>query len=333
MTIDLNACVEYLQNHDNYLIFTHAAPDGDTLGSAFALKYALVSVGKKAKLYNPDQIPHRLAFMTEGFDVEVEVEICHTLPDGDYTPISVDIASAAMLRGLDTEYVKNLVFDLSIDHHDVNTVKTHRLLCLPEYPAVGEIVAEITKKLGVPFDKTNALWLYTAISSDSGCFRYSSTRPETHLIAAELLKTGIDFAKINRRIFENKTDGQLALERDAYEHIEKFYGGKVAVVCLSDEVLSLDCVDDDDVDLINNIPRQISGVEVSALIRRHGGSGSNSGEIKVSFRSNDYYDVAALAKSFGGGGHIHAAGCRFNTSVSDAKAKILDRLKSDFDGN
>ncbi|MDD4124422.1 MAG: DHHA1 domain-containing protein [Eubacteriales bacterium] len=319
MEITLKECIEYLSCNDNYLIFTHAAPDGDTLGSAFALKYALEAKGKKVKIFNPDAIPARFAFMAEG------VDICREIPEGDYTRISIDIASPAMLKGLDEDYLNNLVFDLSIDHHFINTIRAKRLLLFAEYPAAGEIAAEITKGLNVPFDKTNALWLYAAISSDSGCFRFSSTRPETHLTAAELLRTGIDFAKINRRIFEYKTEGQLALERDAYGHIEKFFGGKVAIVCLSDAVLALDYVDGNDIDQINNIPRQIAGVEVSALIRRYGD------EIKVSFRSNDYYDVAALAKSFGGGGHIHAAGCRFYTSTDDAKQKILDILKKDFD--
>lgn len=321
MKITIKECAEYLLCHDDYLIFTHASPDGDTLGSAFALKYALEAKDKKAKIYNPDKIPPRLSFMAE------DTSVLHVIPEGVYTRVSVDVASPAMLKGLDREYLENLVFDLSIDHHDVNTIKTSRLLDLPEYSAAGEIVAETMAEMGVPFDKNNAVWLYTAISSDSGCFKYPSTRPETHLIAAELIRTGIDFAWINRRIFECKTEGQIALEKDAYGHIEKFFGGKVVIVCLSDEVLSLDYVDDSDVEQINNIPRQIAGVEVSALIRRHGD------EIKVSFRSNDYYDVAALAKFFHGGGHTHASGCRFYTGLSDAKEQILNKLKEDFDGN
>ena len=319
MEITIKECIEFLKSNDNYLIFTHAAPDADTLGSGLALKYALEKSGKQVKLYNPDSIPARLGFLTEG------TEVFNRIPKGEYTLVSVDIASPAMLKGLDREYLENLACDLSIDHHDINSVNTKRLLCLSGYPAVGEIIADITKLMGVPFDKTNSLWMYAAISADSGCFRYSSTRPETLITAAELLQTGIDFAKINRRIFECKTKGQLALEKDAYDNLESFFDGKVAIVCLSDRVLDLDYVDENDVDQINNIPRQIADVEVSALIRRYGD------EIKVSFRSNDYYDVAALAKSFGGGGHIHAAGCRFKTSVKDAKEKILEALKKDFE--
>ena len=80
----------------------------------------------------------------------------------------------------------------------------------------------------------------------------------------------------------------------------------------------------EDVDAISQIPRQISGVEVSAVIRR------KDDDIKVSLRSNDYYDVASLASLFGGGGHVHAAGCRFRTSIEDAKAKLIDELSNEF---
>ncbi len=307
------------EKEKGFLLYTHASPDADTLGSALALKAALENLGKKAFVINPDPVPARLAFLTEG------EKIYKIPPKGGVFKVSVDIASTAMLSGMGEEYLKNLVFDLSIDHHEINTVKTKKLLLLPDYPATGEIIAELFKKLGVSYDKKTASLLYAAISSDTGCFRYSSTRPETMVTASELMGTGIDFAKINRRIFEHKTKGQLALEKNAYENLEFFFGGKVAVACLSESVTEQDFVELSDVENVNDIPRQQSGVEVSALIRKNGG------EVKVSLRSNDYYDVASLAKEFGGGGHKHAAGCRFYTGLTQAKEEILARLKKDFE--
>ena len=309
----------FLLANDDYVLFTHASADADTLGSAFALQYALKKCGKTAEVYNPEPIPDRLTFLLfEG------ASLVNELPKGKKTLVSVDIASFAMLKGADEEYLKNLKFDYSIDHHDVNTVRTSELLCLPSYPATGEIIAETVKELGISYDKSLAVWLYAAISSDSGCFKYSSTRPETYRIGADLVETGIDFAWINRRLFECKTEGQILLEKDAYENLEFYYNGKVALVCISDSILADSRVCDSDTDAINQIPRQVKGVEVSAVIRRKGD------EIKVSLRSNDYYDVAALAKSFGGGGHVHAAGCRFRTDAEDAKRRLLDALKDEF---
>ncbi len=319
MNEEIKKLSDFLLSHNDYILFTHASADADTLGSAFALQYALRKCGKDAVVYNSEPIPEKLAFLL--FD---GASLVNTIPEGSRTLVSIDIASFAMLKGTDEEYVKNLVFDYSIDHHDVNTVRASNLLCFASYPATGEIIAETVKAMGLEYDTSLAVWLYAAISSDSGCFKFSSTRPETYRIAADLIATGIDFAKINRRLFECKSEGQILLEKDAYEHLELYYGGKVAIVCVSDAILADERVCDSDADAINQIPRQVKGVEVSAVIRRRGD------EIKVSLRSNDYYDVASLAKSFGGGGHIHASACRFRTDVADAKQKILDALRDEF---
>ncbi len=310
----------FLLAHDDYLIYTHGQADADTLGSALALRYALAKLGKRAVICNPGKIPEKLCFL-----LDKENTVIEGLPGGSFTHISVDIASPAMLAGFDKEYIDSLVFDYSVDHHIVNTVKAKHLLCRPEYPAAAEIIAETVRALGVEYDKKLALWLYAGISSDSGCFRYSSTRQSTLRLAARLIGAGIDFAKINRMLFENKTPGAILLEKDAYDNLELYYGGKVAIVCLSEKALKNECVADSDADGVNQIPRQIRGVEVAAVIRRRGD------EIKVALRSNDYYDVASLAQKFGGGGHVHAAGCRFYTDESDAKEKILKALEADFD--
>ena len=317
MEITIKECIEFLKSNDNYLIFTHAAPDADTLGSGLALKYALEKSGKQVKLYNPDSIPARLGFLTEG------TEVFNRIPKGEYTLVSVDIASPAMLKGLDREYLENLVFDLSIDHHDIHSVNPKRLLAWAISRRGGNYRGHY-KADGVPFDKTNSLWMYAAISADSGVSGIPPQGPKPLLRRPNCCKPVL-ISQNQPQDFRMQDQGQLALEKDAYDNLESFFDGKVAIVCLSDRVLDLDYVDENDVDQINNIPRQIADVEVSALIRRYGD------EIKVSFRSNDYYDVAALAKSFGGGGHIHAAGCRFKTSVKDAKEKILEALKKDFE--
>lgn len=318
MDITFSEAAEYLKSHDNYVLFTHASADGDTLGSAFALALMLAQLGKKATVFNPEPIPERLNFLS----TESGLSVTNILPDGEHTLVSVDIASVPMLRGMQTDVLESLVFDLSIDHHKINTIPCKQRLIFDSYPATGEIIAQLGDTMGISLSNGIAYQLYAAISSDSGCFRYSSTRPETHIIAAKLLKTGIDFAKINRLLFENKSKSQIALEQFAYNSLEFYYGGKVCVVSLDKMPDGVDA--DSDVDCINQIPRQIAGVEVSMVIRR------KDDEIKVSLRSNDYYDVAALASSFGGGGHVHAAGCRFRTSIEDAKAKLLDELANEF---
>ena len=227
----------------------------------------------------------------------------------------MDVASAGQLGVSEAPH-----FALSIDHHAVNRIGCERLLLKSDYPAAGEIVYELLCALGLPLDRPLATLLYAAISSDSGGFRYSSTRPQTHLCAAKLLETGIDFAKINRLLFETKSEVQTALEKAAYNRLELHCGGKLAVVALDEALMAALGASESDVDCVNQIPRQLAGVEVSAVLR------PTAGGTKVSLRSNECFDVAAFTAALGGGGHVHAAGCRFALPVAQARDELVRLL-------
>ncbi|OGO88167.1 MAG: hypothetical protein A2Y15_00365 [Clostridiales bacterium GWF2_36_10] len=319
MDITLHETAEFLKGKDNFLILSHSSPDADTIGSAVALVVGLRSLGRNAVAICDEKMPKKLAFLdTESCFVDTE-------PMGIQTYISVDTASAIMLGGLMDKYTVNRRFDLSIDHHMVNSIPCERRLLLSNYSSCGEIIFELLKELDVQINQFTALPLYGAMSSDSGGFRYSSTRPDTLRIAAELMETGIDFAKINRLLFDSKTPTQIEIERIAYNSIEMFYGGKLAVVTITNDDLAKLNSDERDIDSVNQIPRQIDGVEVSAVIRPKGD------KVKVSLRSNEYFNVAQFAsENFGGGGHHHAAGCSFDKDIKEVKKIIITSLEGKF---
>ena len=209
--LNVDRAAAYLRTADDCLIYIHTNPDGDAVGSGGALALALRRLGKRARVFCADEIPERLRFLTEA---AADVPFTRT-QDASATPLSVDVASAGQLGVPEAPH-----FALSIDHHAVNRIGCERLLLKSDYPAAGEIVYELLCALGLPLDRPLATLLYAAISSDSGGFRYSSTRPQTHLCAAKLLETGIDFAKINRLLFETKSEVQTALEKAAYNRLE-----------------------------------------------------------------------------------------------------------------
>lgn len=307
----------FLAERDGFVVFTHANPDGDTIGSAAALVRILRAMGKNAVAVCADKIPQKLSFLDK------DGIFANELPENIGTAVSVDVASKAVLGGLG-DICDGEGFELSIDHHKVNTLPCKRLLVKPEYIANGEIIYELALFMGARLDFDIAEALYTAICSDSGGFRYSNTRPETYEYAAEFLRAGIDFADINRRLFEQKSETQIKLEREAYNALTVHYGGKLAVVAI-DEETALKCgASDTDFDSVNQIPRQLCGVEVSAVIR------PKKGETKVSLRSNVYYDVSAFAKRFGGGGHVHAAGYQYGGSVKDAAEALIKEMDGTF---
>lgn len=301
--ISIKEAAAFLRGCDGCLIYTHASPDGDTIGSAAALALILRKMGKSANIFSVDGIPEKLSFIPNQ-DLFLDKE-----PDDpeDYTLISVDVAGPRMLGT-----ARNTSFALSIDHHKVNTIDCERLCVLSDRIACGEIIFLIMDELGTALDKDIAIALYTAISSDSGGFRFDATKPETHVMAARCLETGIDFADINRRLFESKTKSQVALTRIAYKNLELLRDGRFALVAISPEEVAECGASEMDFDCINSIPREIAGVLASAVIRQ------KADGIKVSMRSNADIDVAEIAKKRGGGGHYHAAGFTHSGTFNEA---------------
>lgn len=314
-SISYTEAAAFLAERDGFVIFTHANPDGDTIGSAAALVRILRTLGKKAWAICADKIPQKLAFLDK------DGIFLNEVPQYIETPVSVDVASTAVLGGLGQVCD---CFELSIDHHKVNSLPCKRLLVKPDYIANGEIIYELALTMGVKTDYDIAEALYAAICSDSGGFRYSNTRPETLEYAAEFLRAGIDFAAINRRLFEQKTVAQVKLEREAYNALSLHCGNRLAIVAIDEAAVERCGASDTDFDSVNQIPRQLQGVEVSAVIR------PKDGEVKVSLRSNEYYDVSALAMRFGGGGHLHAAGYRFCGTVAQAAEALIKEMDGSF---
>ena len=302
--ISIKETAGFIRNNDGFLVYCHAVPDADTIGSACALVTIMRSLGKKAFAYSVDGIPKKLDFLpVEG------VFVPSPLPG--LIPVSVDIAGPKMLGNAEIP-----LFALSIDHHKVNTIECERLCLLSDRIAAGEIVFMLADELGVALDRQLALYLYTAICSDSGGFKYDLTTAETMRYAARALETGIDFAMINRRLFESLTASQVALIRCAYNKLQLLCGGKYAIVVITKEEADECGVSDADFDCIYSVPREIEGVLASAVIR------PKNGGAKVSFRSNADIDVAELAQRYGGGGHFHAAGLSLESGVEEAEALV-----------
>lgn len=302
---------DFIKAHDNFVIISHANPDGDTLGCAFALCRALQKLGKKAKNICADEISHRYDFMKKAVEVQ-EFE--------PQTYITVDVADRKLLGDLDKQYGDKI--DLAIDHHISHVDFAKRLLLAPHAAAAAETVYKVILELGGGelFDPQIAACLYTGISTDSGCFKYSCATPETHRIAAELLEYDFDHSELDYVFFDLKTKSRIALEEKIYSSIEFYFDGKCALVSVTKD--QLDSVDPEDVNGISAIPRCIEGVEVSVVMKQRG-----NGSWKASLRSNRDINVQKICSTFGGGGHERAAGCSFGSaSLEEAKERIVAEI-------
>ncbi|MBE6685791.1 MAG: bifunctional oligoribonuclease/PAP phosphatase NrnA [Ruminococcaceae bacterium] len=300
---------ELLEKWDDILILTHANPDADTLGSAFAIKYAYPE--KNIDVCCADNVPDRLKFITKGNPT--------ALSDKEYSHIiSVDSAELHLMGEAGRKYEGKI--ELKIDHHRTSTEFATYNYADETSGACGEIIYDILT-IKNRINKNVAEALYAAIASDTGCFKYRNVQPKSHIVAAELIFLGIDFGAINTILFENKSKGEIAAMRFALNSLEYYYDGKVALIGFTNEIKEAKGIDDDALASVNSLPREIEGVELGIVIKE---KSQKPGEFKVSMRSGVSVDCSEICQRLGGGGHIRASGASVKAeSIENAKDIIL----------
>ena len=316
--IDAAEFAARLLSAEHPLFVMHRRPDGDTVGSVSALMHLCLALGKAPLGVCADPVPERLAFLTEGLTVE------RTLPADDYTAIAVDVATVEQLGALAETPIQ---IDFMLDHHAVGKPFADYLV-LPHAAAAGEIVASVAQVL-VDTGAISAippkakLALYAALSSDTGCFRYSNVTPNTLRVAATLLEGGdVDAADVNHRLFEMKSEKQLRAEAFAIEHTKTSPDGKIAWVLVTDADRRALGVSEEHLETVIDMVRSRAGVEVALAVREQ-----PDGTLRASMRSSGF-DVASVAARFGGGGHLRAAGC---TVTASSPRAALDRVLAEIE--
>lgn len=293
---------------DGVLVACHRNPDGDAVGSAHALAYALRKMGKKARVFCADPFGKEFSYITE--------------EEKDLPPfeprffVTVDVAAPDMLA--DAPFRDRV--DLVLDHHRVNTVEAPLKAVLPEMASCGEIILTVIEKMGVELDGYLANALYTAIATDTGCFRYSNVNENTFFAAATLSRYAEkgSFYQINKKLFETKSRLRLSLEAYAVEKARFAADGRIAYLSVSRKEQGKIGASYSDLDVLINVIRQVEGVEVALVIKER-----DEGEFKVSVRSEACFDASEFCRNFGGGGHIAAAGCTLFGEENDVVAKLL----------
>lgn len=320
MKVDVKECARLLLGHNKILILTHAHPDGDTLGCGFGLCRALLKLGKEARVINADDIPKKYDYLYD--DME-------SLDFREEYIVSVDTATENLLGDLAGTYGGKI--DLCIDHHGTNAFYAKCTL-MEEVAAACEIIyrliLEMEKISGQKnlIDKKIADCLYTGISTDTGCFRYASSTPETYRIAADLMALGADNGTINRVMFETKTKPYCLLEKEAINGLKMFENDRIAVITITQEMYEKTGTTEQDTEAIAPLTRQIEGVEIGITIRE-----KKDGTCKASFRTYGI-NAAEIAAAFGGGGHRQASACRLNENVETTTKLIVEKCREILNG-
>lgn len=306
----------WLRERDNFLILSHKRPDGDTIGSAATLCLGLRQLGKTAHVLRNMEITEKYLHLHEG--------LAKDCPDAGDTLITVDTAAPQLLPDAYSHLAKFV--RLRIDHHSSDTPFAPLQLVDASSGSCGEIIYDVLMEMGVTLDKRMAETLYTAISTDTGCFRYANTTAHTFRTAAACWEAGGDLQTINQQIFDTNSFGRLRLQSWITENIRFRCGGQVAICALPAQVERDLGLTEDDLENVSGFPRSIEGVKIAATLRQTG-----DGFVKISVRALPGYDAAKVCVKFGGGGHKGAAGATLKAELEEAAALVSMELETLFE--
>lgn len=293
----------------------HVAPDGDALGSMLGLAHYLERRGKRvwSSWGSPAPvIPYQYAFLP-GAERIVRPD---QLPERVEVFIAIDCADIKRLELLVDKF-QGAGTSLNVDHHISNSHFGHINLIDPERASSCELAYELVQRLGGEADAEEATCFYTGIVTDTGRFQYSNASPETLRVAAELLEAGADHLMVAQRVYESASFEQLRLLGTVLSRA-KLENGLVYSWLFKDDLGQLGLEETEDfIDAL----RTIRDIKVALLAKQQ-----PAGWWKGSLRSRGEVDVAAIAKSFGGGGHAAAAGFSFDGELDELIRKVRERL-------
>jgi phosphoesterase RecJ-like protein len=313
--------IHQIKNSSHLLIASHAQPDGDAVGSLIALGLAIGRLNIKSTLYNESPIPAVYRFLPS-----VERIVRHIKKANTYdTAIILDCGDLSRI-GEVSSTVSQIPFIINIDHHISNTRFGHRQLLDTSACSTAEVVYRLIKALSVSIDKTIATCLYTGILTDTGSFRFSNTNQAAFAISEEMAQLGVEPFDVAQHVFGTYSLGRIKLLNLALDSIEISDNGKLSMMTITKSMLAETDTQPEDVDGMINYARRIKNVKVAALIQEIQNGTQESGYINryhVSLRSDGTVDVATIASSFGGGGHVNAAGFQIESSLLNLKTEMI----------
>ena len=307
--LSVSRAAELLMQRDNITLLCHRRPDGDTVGSAFALYYALKTLGKEVRVLCADPLPKLYDYLYPGYKPG------RILYEPVEYVVAVDVATAGMLGSLEERY--GTMVDLCIDHHPSNSDYAAQTCLWGEAGACAEPVAAIIKAIGLPVSGRIAECIYTGLATDTGGFRYSNTSAGSMRLAAEIMESGVDTALLNTRIFESESKAKVLAEAAMMSALQFYADDRVAVMPVTLAVRAATGVTGEELEDVAGIPRKIEGVQLGITIKEH------EDECHISLRSKEPVNADEIAKVFGGGGHRFAAGCTIKASVEEAAGLLV----------
>ncbi|HMT04941.1 MAG TPA: bifunctional oligoribonuclease/PAP phosphatase NrnA [Solirubrobacterales bacterium] len=317
----LDEIAEAVRENQKFLLTTHEGPDGDALGSVLGMHHLLESLGKDSVMF----------LAAKEFPLPIEYR--HLPLEGVFHEAPADISDRIVIF-LDCGNIDRMPVDflrdggklvVNIDHHHDNTEFGDLNFVDAGASCTAEIIYELAVLLDVKVSPAMARALYIGIVTDTGKFMYDATKARTHRVAAELIDAGVDVDDVNRRLYESVPIEKLRLLSRALDKLEIHCAGALIVTYIDDEdYRATEAGEEMTEGIIDNL-RAVDRIRVAAVIRDQVSRGRAAR--KISLRAgDDHTDVSVLARKFGGGGHVRAAGCSTELGFDEIVGELCDGL-------
>jgi len=310
----LPAVLDVVRRSHYFAVCSHARPDGDAVGAMLACGLMLAQLGKQADLVSADPVP----LIYRGLPCAPTIRHTARL-EGDYDAVILlecDGIQRSRLTGLEGRFLVN------IDHHatgrpfaDVNWIDTHAC-------AVAEMVYRLAIAAGAEITPQIAACLYAGVLTDTGSFCYEGTDAHAFELARELVGHGADPAGIAREVYFSNPLSKMLLLGAALSNLHR--EGRLAWLWVTHDDMKRAGAAEEDCEGIVNYAIAIGGVEAAVLLRE-----LPDHRVRLSLRSKGQFDVARIAASFGGGGHLHAGGCTLEGPLREAANRILETMRQE----
>jgi phosphoesterase RecJ-like protein len=315
MTLDFERAADVLTNATEVALACHVNPDADALGSMLGLAAFLRARGVDTVCSYPNEPlePPRWASMLPGAERLVPAG---KFPERPAVMVTCDCAAFDRLAQLGSAatHAGELIW---IDHHRSNEGLGTIPLIDPAASSTCEMVFRLIEVAGDAMPDETAMCLYAGLVTDTGKFQYEATTPETLRIAARLREHPFDHARLVQALYEDNPPAYLRLVGVALGRMEQVPDADLVWTYLTQADLRSAGVHPAETDDLIDVIRTARDVDVAAIVKQQ-----KDGRFKVSVRSRGDHDLAAIAATFGGGGHRLAAGY----TSSHGPAETVDRL-------
>ena len=310
--------INLIKDSSRILIITHVNPDGDTLGTASALKSY---IGEKAdilvQIKDKFQFPKMYEFLPH---IDKALNLTNVKNEYDLI-IAVDVASCDRIVENARKIFDNSKNTIVIDHHKTNKGYAKLNYIKGELSSASEVLYELFKEVDIEITKEIATGLYCGILTDTGCFKYENTTPKTFKIASLLAQTGINTSQIADFCYSNKPKNFILFQNYLVSNAKFCLNDKIVYTLITKEIMNQFSAKDEYTEGICETLRSIAGVEIAFVLKE-----IETGA-KVSIRTQEI-DATKITDKFNGGGHRRAAGCTIKLEINEALEKLIEQAKT-----